>query len=163
MLVDNEHQCQLFYRSLPLPRLLSFAFPRPSREYVPADTKGHGSFDPWPLRFQSPRAVPRPWHPLSVYVADAPGRVGSTSRISPRSRTRDVMRITTRSIRGDTDPVKRPGARLGVAEMPARARGLPRRPGGRASPAVRRRYCDARSPGRCAGGLDASESVDPGC
>ena len=59
MLVDNEHQCQLFYRSLPLPRFSHSPFPELSENgYV--DTKGHGSFDPWPLRLPAPRAVSPP-------------------------------------------------------------------------------------------------------
>src|SRR5215831_2638130 len=113
MLVDNEHQCQLFYRSPPFPHLLPLAASDPSSATASStrhagagslNAKGHGSFDPWPLRFIT-TGRPRPWHPSSAYVADAPGGAGSTSRIRPRSGTRDVVRFTTRSIRSRTGTV----------------------------------------------------------
>src|SRR5258705_13468660 len=84
ILVDNEHCCQLFYRSLPPPRLLSFSL---SAENSSENTKGHGSLDPWPSLGVA-TGLPCPWHPASRYAADAPGR--ARTRISPTRGSRGV-------------------------------------------------------------------------
>src|SRR5437773_749834 len=86
--VDTEHRCQLFYRSLPPPRLLSFFL---SAENSPENTKGHESLDPWPSLGVA-TGLPCPWHPASRYAADAPGR--ARTRISPTRGSRGVISST---------------------------------------------------------------------
>src|SRR5215471_3945811 len=101
MLVDNEHQCQLFYRSPPLPHLLSLSTsthgpeprddpPRARRNPVSPDAKRPRVVRPVALEVLIATGRPRPWHPSSAYIADAPGGAGSTSRIRPSSGTREV-------------------------------------------------------------------------
>src|SRR5438105_13108837 len=106
MLVDNEHQCQLFYRSFPPPRLLSFTVPLFWNQALTArKATGRSTRGLWDFIRHGP--VPARGIRLSVYVADAPGRAGSASRIRPRSSIRHVTRTTRRSIRIRADMVKR--------------------------------------------------------
>src|SRR6266542_140674 len=90
ILVDNEHWCQLFYRSSPTPRLLSLlplcpetAFRKHERPRVTR-----------PVAFVRRRHGPAPPVASGVnYVADAPGRARST-RISPTRERRGVISST---------------------------------------------------------------------
>src|SRR6516164_10748838 len=58
MLVDNEHQCQLFYRSLPLPHLLSSTFLWACPEHGPVRHERPRIVRPVAFEVRSPRAAP---------------------------------------------------------------------------------------------------------